>query len=776
MRATLFAFAALLFANQASAIGLLVPTDPSVPPLRLLNHRVQVDVAERGATTKVDMTFQNPTGRQLEATFLFPLPKGATVDELALWMNGKREVGKVMERQQARQIYESIVRRARDPGLIEYVDSELVEIKVFPIPPNGTQRIELKYSTLIDYEGGLYRYRYPMKTDQQATSTLEDFTLTVNIKSKAPIKNLYSPTHKMAVNVRGTTGTGSIEKNGFSLADDLLLYWTVNDADVGINVLSYREGDEAGYFMLLASPRDDLRDKEIIGKRVAFVVDTSGSMEGEKIEATRKALDLCLQKLGEDDLFSITSFGGYAESWKPKMVSASSSNVAEARAWVKKLEPLGGTNIGEALDVAFSTASGSEKAPLMMVFMTDGRPTVGDTDVAVLVKKAETSRQQKAARLFVLGVGEDLNTILLDKMSAQNGGSALYVKGNAGLADEVAAFYEKISHPVLADLKLDVDGVTTFGTHPRALGDLFKGQQLVVLGRYRAPADGKAGKGKVTLTGTTPKGQRTFTADVELASSTTEHGFIPRLWAQRQVGMLLDEIRLKGESPGLVAEVTQLATRFGIVTPYTSYLVVEQAALQPSPDRDDRPLPPPLPITRGGIERRESPGGKADDKASDEGWGFSPPAAEAPSSTSSPAKPADRKKEVAEKSKRARDSLKSDGGASGVAAAREIGSLKSSSTSGSKAITTVARALGRTFRFVDGFFVDEKAGAKDSAITIKPYSDAWFAVVRLRPDLKEALSLGERVKVSVAAGKTLVVDDSGAATVDEAKLKAFVGK
>ena len=772
MRAHLLTLAVVAFASQqAGAIGLLVPTDPGVAPLGLVNHRVNVNVTERGATTHVDMTFQNPTGRQLEATFLFPLPKGASVDELALWMNGKREVGKVMERGEARRIYESIVRRARDPGLIEYVDSELVEIRVYPIPPNGRQRIELKYSHLIDYTGGLYRYSYPMKTDQQATSTLEDFTFTVNIKSKAPIKNLYSPTHKMASTRSGTTGIASMEKNGFSLADDLVLYWTVDDADVGLSVLSYREGDEAGYFMLLASPRDDFRDKEIIGKRVAFVVDTSGSMEGEKIEATKKALDLCLQKLGEDDLFSITSFGGYAEPWKPKMVSASSSNVSEARAWVKKLEPLGGTNIGEALEVAFATATGSDKAPLMMVFMTDGRPTVGDTDVALLVKKAESARAAKAARLFVLGVGDDLNTILLDKMSAQNGGSALYVKGNAGLADEVAAFYERISHPVLADLQLTVDGVTTFGAHPRNLGDLFKGQQLVVLGRYRAP-----GRAKVTLTGTAPRGKRSFAADVEFASSTTEHAFIPRLWAQRQVGLLLEEIRNKGEQPGLVAEVTQLATRFGIVTPYTSYLVVEEGAVVPPPPPTGggpRPTPRPPRLTRGGIERPS-------DDAEGDAWGMGAPMASAPAGTSdsSPrAEPsaAERKDFVVQKAKKARESLKTDGGASGVAAAKEIGSLKGSSTSSSRAITTVVRAMGRTFTFVGGYFVDETSSTKDQTLAVKPYSDAFFAVLKLRPDLKEALALSERVKVRVGPGKTLVVDDSAAAAVDDAKLKAFLG-
>lgn len=748
-------------ALPARAIGLLVPTDPGVPPLSLVNHRVDVKVKERGATTHVDMTFSNPTGRQLEATFLFPVPKGATIDELALWMNGKREVGKVMERQQARQIYESIVRRARDPGLIEYVDSELVEIKVFPIPPNGRQRIELTYSNLVDYDGGLYRYTYPMKTDQRATSTIEDFTLSVHIEGKAPLKNLYSPTHAVAARRRGTTGDASIEKNGFSLADDLRLLWTVDDKDVGISVLSYREGDEPGYFMMLASPRDDIRDQEIIGKRVAFVVDTSGSMEGTKIVAVRQALHQVLQKLGEDDLFSIVAFGGYAEAWKPKMVSASAQNIADARKFVASLEPLGGTNISEALATAFSTTSGSSKAPLMVVFLTDGRPTVGDTDPATLVKLAEQQRADKDARLFVLGVGDDLNALLLDKMSAQNGGSALYLKDNAALGDEVAAFYERISHPVLANLVMGVDGVTVFGTHPRALGDLFRGQQLVVVGRYRTP-----GKGTVTLTGQTPKGARTFTADVDFAAANTENLFVARLWAQRQVGMMLDEIRQKGEQKGLVDELTQLATRFGIVTPYTSYLVVEQGAVpvttRPDMPRDDRPMPRPM--VRGSIE----------DEASADGW-FGGPSAPASRSTASPP-PAAAKKDAEDKSARARESLKAEGGASGVAAAREIGKLKGGNTTSQRAVTTVQRAMGRVFTFKAGAFVDDGVTGKEKTLAVQAYSEAWFLVLKLRPDLKGALALGEAVKVVVGAGKVLVVDAGAPAKVAEADLKAFLGR
>ena len=757
--AVFVALVAVALASPAQAIGLLVPTDPGLPPLGLVNHRVDVKVKERGATTHVDMTFSNPTNRQLEATFLFPLPKGATVDELALWMNGKREVGSVMEKQKARAIYESIVRRARDPGLVEYVDSELVEIRVFPIPPNGTQRIELTYSHLVDYDGGLYRYSYPMKTDQRATSTLQDFTFSLHVDARAPLKNLYSPTHTVAARRRDNSGDASIEKNNFSLADDLRLFWTVDDKDVGISVLSYREGDEPGYFMLLASPQDQAREKEIIGKRVSFVIDTSGSMEGTKIVAVREALAQILAKLGEDDLFSIVSFGGYAEAWKPKMVSASASNIAEAQRFVRSLEPLGGTNISEALEVAFSTTSGSDKAPLMMVFLTDGRPTVGDTDVGQLVKIAEKQRSEKAARLFVLGVGEDLNALLLDKMAASNGGSALYLKDNAGLKDEVTAFYERISHPVLADLKLTVDGVATFGTHPRALGDLFRGQQLVVVGRYRTP-----GKAKVTLTGQTAKGARSFSADVEFTANSTEHAFVARMWAQRQVGLMLDEIRTKGEQRGLVDELTQLATRFGIVTPYTSYLVLEPGTSTTMP-RDDWMPTRPAPMVRGSL---------ADEEA-DDAW--RPRTETGPStSTSPPPASAPAKKAAIEAAReKAKDEMKASEGAGAVRASKNISALKGD-TSSSKATTTVQTALGRQFTFKDGFFVDAASKAADKTLAVQPYSEAWFAVLKHRPELKAALALGEAVKVNVGAGRTLVVGAAGKTTVDDATLKAFLAR
>lgn len=762
---------ALLAADAAHAIGILVPTQPGIPALKLLNHRVEVVITERGARTKVSQEFLNPTGQQLEATYLFPLPKGATVDEYALWMNGKREVGKVMERGQARAIYESIVRRARDPGLIEYVDGELFQARVFPIPANGRQRVELIYSHLVEYEAGNHRYVYPMKTDALATSTLEDFTLTVDIKNKLPIRNLYSPTHQVGTRTRSTQAWASMEKNGFSLADDFILYWTVDDKDVGLTVLTYKDETEPGYFMLLASPRDDFRDKEIIGKRVSFVVDISGSMAGQKIQATKQALDYCVSKLGEDDLFNVIPFGSYVEKFSDKMVPASRNNVQKARAFVQQIEAVGGTNIDEAFQAAFDGASGSSQAPHIIVFMTDGRPTVGETDVAKLATIVQ-GRNKDSARIFVFGVGEDLNTVLLDKLADNNGGRASYLKGDASLQQEVTAFYDRISYPVLSDLKLDVSGVSIFGTHPRKLPGLFRGSQLVLLGRYR-----NAGRANVTLTGQSGRGQRTFTYAADFANSGTEHKFIPRLWAQRQVGMLLSEIRDKGETPGLVEEVTQLATAFGIITPYTSYLVVEPGMQQ---------QPRPEVVRRGGFDDRAfgPTGGARDEERKSV---FAPaPAAEASdmdfaavpqSSGGDGSGKGEGRVAKPKKDSKARESLRTSSGETAVAAAREIGRLQDATVASQRqAPTAVVRALGRKFKFDSGYYVDEKMSAGDKTLTVKAYSDAYFLVLKLRPELKDALKLGDKIKVNVGKGRTLIIAPEGKDKIAEGELKSFLAK
>lgn len=781
-------FLCSLVATPAKAIGLLVPTDRSLPPLKLLSHRVDVVVVERAAKTHVVQEFDNPTDRPLEATFLFPMPKGSTVEEFALWMNGKRETGKVIDKQQARQIYESIVRRVRDPGLIEYVDADLFQVSVFPIPAKGKQKIELTYSHVVDYQSGALRYSYPMKTSQAAVSTLEDFTFSMTVKSKSPISNLYSPTHRLATTIRGTEAVASFEKNAFSLAENFSVYWNVNAGDVGITVVSTKaSGDEPGYFMLMASPNDAAREQEIIGKRVSFVIDTSGSMEGDKMKAVKQALTTCLGKLKDDDLFNIVTFGGYAEAMWPKMQSASSANVAKAKEYVGKIEPMGGTNIDEAMMTSLSTVSGSDKSPLFIVFLTDGRPTVGESDIGKLLSKIDGGIREKVkpenTRVFAFGVGDDVNTVLLDKLSDTHGGVPTYLAPDASIETEVTSFYERISYPVLSNISIDVGGADSFAVLPRRLPDLFKGSQLLLLGRYR-----KAGDVEIALRGIGPSGEKVYRQKVHFndasEAASTESAFISRLWAQRQVGLLLDEIRTNGERPALIEEVKQLATRFGIVTPYTSYLVVE-----PGTNMDVSPIitMPPVRLRDDRSERGVLGGaGGAPSSATKSPAPMAAPVwlEEAEDAAKASAAPgdSDKRRPMAVEGKsgsKGREMLKKDSGADGVAAAKEINRMKNIEVDdGIRANTSERRALGRAFKLdsKEGRLVDERSKSSDTTLRIQAYSDAYFMVLRLRPDLKDALTLGESVAISVGNGRTLIIDPKGEEKIDEKKLQDFLKK
>src|SRR5437868_1807900 len=200
MRRTLLLLGLLLAsAGSTHAHGLLIPEEKTLPPLAMLNHKVSIAIEDQVAVTRVEQTFRNHTDRQLEATYLFPVPKGATVNKFTMWVDGKETQGELMEANKARDIYMSIVRRTQDPGLLEYVGNNLFRMRVFPIPPRGDQKVTLRYTAVSDRAGDLVEYVYPLKTDGKATSTLEAFSITATIKSQHGVQNVYSPTHAVAL-------------------------------------------------------------------------------------------------------------------------------------------------------------------------------------------------------------------------------------------------------------------------------------------------------------------------------------------------------------------------------------------------------------------------------------------------------------------------------------------------------------------------------------------------------------------------------------------------
>jgi len=751
----LLLFAAALAPAPAAAQGVLVPTDRAVEPLALRYHRVNVAMENGTAVTKVEQVFHNHTSRPLEATFLMPMPEQAAILEFAMWMNGKRVEGKVLDRDQARAVYEGIVRRMRDPGLIEWAGHSMFQARIFPVPANGDQKIEISWSQILPVEAGVYRYVYPLKTTERAIRTLEDFTVQMALHSKTPIRNIYSPTHKIyAKKTDEHTATVGFEEEGALLQKDFELLYSVSEKDIGLNLLTYRPSSgEAGYFLLMAAPKATWDESEIIGKAVTFVIDTSGSMaEQDKMSRAKAALRHCVERLNDKDTFNVIRFSSDVEAFRPGLVSAGAERKA-ALEFIDTLEPAGGTAIHDALAKALQT-SGAD-APII-VFITDGRPTVGETETQKIVA-AVAAGNPHHARLFTFGVGSTVNTKLLDQLAAQHGGFATYVKPDAEIEEKIASFYNKMSHPVLSQLTLEVPGVRTYAMLPTSVPDLFKGDQLLVLGRYRGEGDSL-----VRLTGRVGADARTYDYEGTFPAESKEHDFIAQLWASRQVGFLLEQVSLHGETPERVEEIRQLALQYGIVTPYTSYLAVEPGMeAQPIVRGPFRPVQRP---TGGGLDGL---GRGAPDPFLDSDAPMAPATASSPSPAAEP-RAWERTRGGADRTVlRSKKAMEEETGDVAVETSKAIRELKEDEVA-APTDTRVRYVGGKVFRWDSGW-VDQDWKAELPTLKVKYLSDAYFTLLKELPQLKQWLSLGARVTV-VVKGTALVVSAEGQETLTAAEL------
>jgi Ca-activated chloride channel family protein len=736
----------LLAPAAASAHGILVPTDRTLPPLALKHQRVTIDVTGGAAVTKVEQVFVNSTSRMLEATYLFPTPEGAVITDFRLMMNGKMVRGEVLARDKAEQIYTDIVRRMKDPGLLDWMKPNLLRARIFPVPANGEQKVEITYGQALPFLDGTYKLTYPLKTPNQALRTLQDFTLTVNLDHPQPLKTIYSPSHRVSIGRKGETkAIIGFEGESVTLDSDFTLYFGVSKKDVGLNVLTHRVPGEPGYFMLMAAPKAVFDTDEIQGKAVTFVLDTSGSMSGVKIEHAKKALLWTLDRLGSDDRFNVVRFSSDVEELSSDLLVASKANVAKAKAFVAGFEAAGGTAIDEALATALKAKVRGTRH--MVVFLTDGRPTIGETDPAKILAGAARANGDKA-RIFPFGIGDEINTHLLDRLAQAHGGTSAYVKPNEAIETHVAAFYNQVAFPVLTDLKLDMAGAKPFAMLPGALTDLFRGSQLVIVGRYRT-----AGEHLVRLEGHMGDAARRFDYEARFPADNRDNAFVAKIWAHRQVGFLLDQVRLSGETAELKAEIVQLATRYGIVTPYTSYLVVEDEPIGVRPP--PRPFPRPEPRPR---PRRLFKGS---------GGGFGgPPAGSAPASAQAEEREADIRDTAKDKK-----ALSQEGGRVGVQTAKTVKNLKEKRDATSD-VATVKHAGGRVFTWRGSRWVDAAYKPGLTPLEIAPYSKAWLQLAAKSADLKAALALGEAVIIVV--GKTaIIVREGGKTELTDAELRAL---
>jgi len=569
----------LILTVSALADGLIIIPRPeplqSPYPLEVLYHHVDVKINGNIAETFIDQEFYNPSNNMLEGYYIFPIPKDAVINKFSMEINGQMVNAELLDAIKARQIYEDIVRQIKDPALLEYTGQGIFKVRIFPIEPRSKKKVNISYREVLNSDTGMYEYVYPLNTEKFSSKPVKSVSIKVDLKTNNKIKTIYSPTHSVDVVHKDNKNTVvSFEEENTKPDIDFKLYYSTNNDDVGLSLLTYRTGNDDGYFLLTASPSFVINNEQIDAKDITFVLDVSGSMTGDKMKQAKKALLYCINNLNKEDRFDIIRFSTEAYSLFGKIETVTESNIKKAEKFIKDLNAVGGTNIEEALNLALKEKGNANRSHLI-VFITDGKPTIGETADENLIKKIEKMNTNQT-RIFTFGIGNEINTHLLDKITEQTKAYRTYISENEDIEIKISGFYDKVQSPVLTNLSLSFSGgIKTFQTYPNNLPDLFKGASITIFGRYSG-----SGSSEIKLNGTIKGEHKTFKLNAEFSDDNNEYDFIAPLWASRRIGYLLDQIRLNGEDKEIVDEITQLAREHGIVTPYTSYLIMEDEEIR----------------------------------------------------------------------------------------------------------------------------------------------------------------------------------------------------
>jgi len=700
--------------TPVSADGIIIPEPPICDPwpcpdpfpisqLAIVYHHVTVTIEDQVAITHVDQVFRNDQDWPIEGTYVFPLPVDAAVSSFTLWIDRDPVEGEILDREQARRIYEDIVRSLRDPALLEYVDRGAVQASVFPIEPGEERRIELEYSQVLAADQGLVRYSYPLNTEKFSTLPLEEVVVSVDVSSEVPVRAVYSPSHTVAIDREGDrTFSAGYEAYDVTPDKDFELYYSVSMEDIGVNLLTYRDpyqSDEDGFFLLMAAPGFEIEPDQRLPQDVLLVLDQSGSMEGDKFLQAQQAADYVLEHLNPEDRFNILSFSTGVRSFSYKLEDAQQTE--DASQWVHTLAPMGSTDINLALLEAVNMVD--PERPTLILFLTDGLPTEGVVEAADILANLARETPENV-RLFAFGVGYDVDTFLLDSLADNHHGDTTYVSPDMPIDEIVSGFYAKVNSPVLTNLSFDTGDIQLYDMHPSPVPDLFAGSQILLTGRYR-------GSGTVTLslTGSLLDRQKTFTYPQITFRSSGGPDFLPRLWATRKIGTLLNQVRLHGPEPELIDQIVAISIRYGIITPYTSFLVTEPEVL----------------------------GQEAQDSVSEEF--FADEMAAAPSVSG---EAAFERAEAENKIQSAEIPLDLEG-----------------------SDAELVRIAGNgTFRLVDGVWVDTRVDpGQDDTIRVPFLSDAYFELSASSPAAGAALALGEKVilRIGDQIYEVVAADESG---------------
>ncbi len=558
--------------NLALADGMILPESLSPDYLAVRYHHVTVDIEDGHAVTRVEQEFYNPNPFAVRGRYLFPVPPDAILSRFQARVDGRLQAVTRQDPATTNTALYGVVAQRRDPSLLGYADWESLAFDL-DLPPGGSRTMSLEYEEVLAPSGGLYRYRYVLSTERYSSEPLEAVSVAVNLRSSSGLASLYSSSHPVQTE-RLASGRARVtwEAQNANPTQDFELFYAPAEKGFGGGLLTGQR-DAQGHFLFLFAPEPVQANEGAIPKDIVFVIDRSGSMSGEKIQQARNALHFILGQLGEEDSFSIVGFDHQLSVFDYRLQPVERKTLADARRFVDGFTADGNTDLEAALQVGLEILGQSERrnTSSTLVFLTDGLPTAGVTDEGLIARLVAQANAQQESRLHVFGVGYDVNTHLLDRLAADNGGTVTYVQPGENLEAALTGFYERIAHPVLTDVEIEFEGMEASDLYPQQLPDMYQGSSLLLSGRYQP----KGPEVSVRVRGQSAGEEKTYMYHFDL-DQTGEYDFVPRLWATRRVGELLDRVRIDGESPALIDEIQELGLAYGLVTPYTTFVIQAQ--------------------------------------------------------------------------------------------------------------------------------------------------------------------------------------------------------
>ena len=689
------------------------PDRPWDPALSISDWRIHLDVADAAVVMESEQVLQNHSGRRLEATLLVPLPRGAVAEEFELWINGKPCPAEFLERTKATSIYESIVRNMQDPALLEYFGHDLLRARVFPIEPHSSARIRLKTAFTAHRVGNLYALDLPLYVPR-GTPRL---TLQANLHSDSVLGPVFSPHCDLDVVQKDRQHALASFEGGLGQRRRLTLYYGTGGDDPGTHVLCHKASGPGHFLLTVFAPATKGQGR--VPRDVVFLLDRSGSMRDGKLSQAVAALQHGLSTLHEKDRFEILSFATDAHGLFGQWTAATSANRGIARDHLDGLRAAGGTALAEALSQ--SAGLPAEKGRMkVMVLLTDGEPTIGVTDPGQILAEVTATKQEQ--RLFCFGVGHDVNTRLLDQLGEENRGVADYILPEENLEIRVSAFFDRISEPVLRDVEVAVEGVRVLDLLPRQVGDLYAGSAVHLVGTY---AEG--GEATVVLRGLTARGTFETRQKVSFATHESDHASLRPLYASRKVAFLVREIRRHGLQKELQDEIIRLGREYGIVTPYTAALVIEEGQS----------------LARSALGRR---GGQPDLFGDDQAGGWSQPRQDAPATPSAESKTIEELR-AASGLQSGRKAVESAHRLRRLEVALDVVEREREGGPRDSVAPPVRHVAGRVFLKVEGTWIDraiEKQQLEQRRV-VAFLSPEYFELLRRDPDLRRILALGQHL-------------------------------